>query len=181
MSSSRTIRPSNDILSHSELDENLEEWINEDSLDDVPLPTSDILEGIQSYAGHLYANVIDGRRAECFSSMNGTALIAMGVLLEEMSNEILGETGDLVLAEHEHDDDDDDGDIEDTMGPYISDVSVGSGMQTTRSNRKRSASATSKVSSRNVSETEEERNKKPRNKKMRRDKSVIQPTEGEMK
>ncbi|KAI8629928.1 hypothetical protein F5Y19DRAFT_63892 [Xylariaceae sp. FL1651] len=58
------------------------------------LPDSDMLKAIHSYAGHFYgANVIDER------SMDETALLAFGILLEETSREVLGKKGDLVFTE----------------------------------------------------------------------------------
>lgn len=42
-----------------------------------------------------------GRSQDDYQSMDETALIAMGILLEEMAQESLGETGDLILVEEE--------------------------------------------------------------------------------
>ncbi|KAJ9195639.1 hypothetical protein DTO164E3_6715 [Paecilomyces variotii] len=42
-----------------------------------------------------------GRSQDDYQSMDETALIAMGILLEEMAQEYLGETGDLILVEEE--------------------------------------------------------------------------------
>lgn len=174
MSSSRAVRPSNDILSRLERDEALDNWIDEDSLDDVPLPESDIIEAIQSYAGHFYANTVDSRRTEHFSSMNGTALIAMGVLLEELGEELLGKTGDMVLVEREDGDDYD-------SGYYASDASISS-THTGRASRKRSASIMSKGTSKHMSGTEGDSStsrKTGKNKRPRLGKSVMQPTDAE--
>ena len=168
MSSTRAVRPSNDILSRLEGDEDLEDWIDEETLNDVPLPESDIIEAVQSYAGHFYANTTDTRRTEHFSSMNGSALIAMGVLLEELGNELLGETGDMVLVERE------DGDNYDS-GHYASDVSISSSTHTGKTSRKRSASVMSRGTSKHMSGTEEESSssrKRGKNKKRRLDKSA---------
>lgn len=175
MSSSRAVRPSNDILSRLEGGEDLDDWVDEESLDDVPLPESDILEAVQSYAGNFYANTGDNRRTEPFSSMNGTALIAMGVLLEELGNELLGETGDMVLVERE------DGDNYDS-GHYASDASISSSTHTGKMNRKRSASVMSRGTSRHVSGTEEDSSssrKRGKNKKPRLDKSAARSTHAE--
>lgn len=171
VSSTRAVRPSNAILSRLEGDEDLEDWIDEETLDDIPLPESDIIEAVQSYTGHFYANTTDSRRTEHFSSMNGSALIAMGVLLEELGNELLGETGDMVLVERE------DGDNYDS-GHYASDVSISSSTHAEKTSRKRSASVMSRGTSRHMSGTEEEsgasrkKGRKGKNKKPRLDKSA---------
>ncbi|EED16537.1 GAJ protein, putative [Talaromyces stipitatus ATCC 10500] len=167
VSSSRAVRPSNDIVSRLEGDEALDDWIDENSLDGVPLPSSDMLEAIQSYAGHFYANTVDSRRTEHFSSMDGTALIAMGVLLEEMTEELLGQTGDMVLVEREDDSNDD-------LGYYASEASISS-VHTGRVSRKRSASVMSRGTSKHTSGTEDDSSssrKSGKNKRPRLDKSV---------
>lgn len=172
VSSTRAVRPSNDILSRLQGDDNLGDWCNEETLDDVPLPESEIIEAIQSYAGHFYANTTDSRRTEHFSSMNGSALIAMGVLLEELGSELLGETGDMVLVEREDSDDYD-------SGHYASDVSISSSAHTGKTSRKRSASIMSRGTSKNMSGTEEESSssrKRAKNKKRRLDKSAARST-----
>ncbi|KUL88518.1 hypothetical protein ZTR_05499 [Talaromyces verruculosus] len=175
VSSTRAVRPSNDILSRLEGDEDLEDWIDEETLNDVPLPESDIIEAVQSYAGHFYANTTASRRTEPFSSMNGSALIAMGVLLEELGNELLGETGDMVLVERE------DGDNYDS-GHLASDVTISSSTHTGKTSRKRSASVISRGTSKHMSGTEEESSssRKRGNHKMRRlDKSAARSTHGQ--
>jgi hypothetical protein len=66
-----------------------------------PLPSSDLLQTIHTYSSDFYHNAtLDGGRDD-FRSMDETALIAMGILLEEMAKESLGDTGDLVLVEGE--------------------------------------------------------------------------------
>lgn len=66
-----------------------------------PLPDSDLLKAVHRYVAHFYAAGrgeapdIDSR------SMDETALLAFGVLLEEAAREALGETGDLALVEGE--------------------------------------------------------------------------------
>lgn len=66
-----------------------------------PLPPSDLLQAIHTYSSDFYDNAtVDGGRDD-FRSMDETALIAVGILLEEMARESLGDTGDLVLVEGE--------------------------------------------------------------------------------
>ncbi|EEA21825.1 Meiotic nuclear division protein 1 [Talaromyces marneffei ATCC 18224] len=174
VSSARAVRPSNDILSRLG-GEDFDDWIDDESPDHVHLPESDILEAVQSYAGHFYANTGDNRRTEHFSSMNGSALIAMGILLEELGNELLGETGDMVLVERE------DGDNYDS-GHYASDASITSSAYSGKTNRKRSASVMSRGTPKHMSGTEEEPSssrKRGKNKKPRIDKSAARSTDTE--
>ncbi|OXV05261.1 hypothetical protein Egran_06971 [Elaphomyces granulatus] len=68
---------------------------------ECPLPSSDLLQAIHTYSSDFYDNAaVDGGRDD-FRSMDETALIAVGILLEEMARESLGDTGDLVLVEGE--------------------------------------------------------------------------------
>ncbi|KAI9854829.1 MAG: hypothetical protein M1813_000845 [Trichoglossum hirsutum] len=62
----------------------------------VKLPDSDLLKAIHTYASDFYAR-ISGHWD--WRSMDETALLAMGVLLEEAGRVALGETGDLVFVE----------------------------------------------------------------------------------
>lgn len=86
------------------------------------IPDGDLLRALHTYASDFYARMPDPRVRDrrrrhdsegesfeamkarlkaCrdFKSMDETALIAMGVLMEEMIKESLGETGDLAFAE----------------------------------------------------------------------------------
>ncbi|KAI3342501.1 hypothetical protein F4824DRAFT_446456 [Ustulina deusta] len=71
------------------------------------LPDSDMLKSIHSYASHFYGDlpaikqVIGTETGEGVSerSMDETALLAFGILLEEASREALGKRGDLVFTE----------------------------------------------------------------------------------
>ena len=64
------------------------------------LPDGDLLKAVHAYAADFYAqshkNGDDDSR-----SMDETALMAVGILLEEAAVEMLGKTGDLVLVEGE--------------------------------------------------------------------------------
>lgn len=64
------------------------------------LPDSDLLKDIHAYVADYYelANR-DGHGRIDLKSMDETALIAMGVLLEEACKEALGENGDMVFTE----------------------------------------------------------------------------------
>ncbi|KAI0110795.1 hypothetical protein GGR51DRAFT_76921 [Nemania sp. FL0031] len=71
------------------------------------LPDSDLLKTIHSYASHFYGNLpankqtISSPTGEGVSerSMDETALLAFGILLEEAGREALGKRGDLVFTE----------------------------------------------------------------------------------
>ena len=63
------------------------------------LPDSDLLKTIHAYASDFYANATaDGGKSD-FKSLDETALLAVGILLEEAAAEALGKTGDLALVE----------------------------------------------------------------------------------
>jgi hypothetical protein len=68
---------------------------------DQRLPDSDLLKAIHAYASDFYSMATPDQGRCDFRSMNETALLAMGVLLEEAAVEVLGETGDMVLVEPE--------------------------------------------------------------------------------
>ena len=74
-------------------------FANEDIPEDQPLPDSDLLKAIHAYTSDLYANKTVDRGQSAWRSMDETALIALGFLLEETAVEALGETGDLALVE----------------------------------------------------------------------------------
>ncbi|KAI9756513.1 MAG: hypothetical protein M1815_003384 [Lichina confinis] len=64
------------------------------------LPASDMLQAIHAYASDYYARATRARgRAGDWYSMDETALLALGVLLEEACLLSLGDTGDLALVE----------------------------------------------------------------------------------
>ncbi|KAI0528172.1 hypothetical protein F5B22DRAFT_641145 [Xylaria bambusicola] len=71
------------------------------------LPDSDLLKTIHSYASHFYEDLPANKQAirsetgEGISerSMDETALLAFGILLEEAGREALGQKGDLVFTE----------------------------------------------------------------------------------
>lgn len=66
------------------------------------LPDSDLLKDVHAYVADYYeATNRDGPGGYDFNfkSMDETALIAMGILLEEACKEVLGENGDMVFTE----------------------------------------------------------------------------------
>ncbi|KAI1389621.1 uncharacterized protein F4822DRAFT_206337 [Hypoxylon trugodes] len=70
------------------------------------LPDSDMLKAIHAYSSHFYAALATRQQqGEALGrninerSMDETALLAFGILVEEASREVLGKTGDLVFTE----------------------------------------------------------------------------------
>jgi hypothetical protein len=66
---------------------------------DVELPDSDLLKAIHAYAADFYDRQFAGDSAVDHQSMDETALLAMGYLINEASTQILGKTGDMALVE----------------------------------------------------------------------------------
>lgn len=62
-----------------------------------------MLKAIHAYASDFYGRAVKGRGMVDFESLDETALLAVGVLMEEMAGEVLGETGDLAFVEGEDD------------------------------------------------------------------------------
>lgn len=93
------------------------------------LPDSDLLKAVHGYASHFYEALgrrrdggeapsrrAGGRRVD-ERSLDETALLAFGILLEEAARESLGRNGDLVFTEGVEDDADGDGDAESELNP----------------------------------------------------------------
>lgn len=70
------------------------------------LPDSDLLKTIHTYASDFYANATSNGGKSDWKSLDETALLAMGILLEEAAAEALGKTGDLALVEPAAEDED---------------------------------------------------------------------------
>jgi hypothetical protein len=68
---------------------------------DQILPDSELLKALHVYSSDFYSMRTEDRGKCDFRSLDETALIALGVLLEEAAIQILGETGDMVLVEPE--------------------------------------------------------------------------------
>lgn len=63
------------------------------------LPDSDLLKALHSYTSDFYSRATRHSGAGNWRSMDETALIAFGILMEEATRDALGETGDLVFTE----------------------------------------------------------------------------------
>ncbi|KAK4237470.1 hypothetical protein C8A03DRAFT_44681 [Achaetomium macrosporum] len=84
-------------------------WANEDLPDGGlgHLPDGRLLKSVHSYASRFYEAAAARLGPRCYvgartideRSMDETALLAFGILLEEASREVLGKTGDLVFTE----------------------------------------------------------------------------------
>jgi len=66
---------------------------------DRPLPSSEILTAIHAYSSDFYAHKLRDNGKHNFYSMDESALLAVGILMEELAKEQLGENGDMVLTE----------------------------------------------------------------------------------
>jgi len=65
------------------------------------LPESDLLKAIHAYVSYFYRSATQDNGRYDFRSLDETALLAIGILLEEAGREILGECGDMTLVEPE--------------------------------------------------------------------------------
>lgn len=65
------------------------------------LPDSDLLKALHCYTSDFYSRTTPRGGAGNWRSMNGTALLALGILMEEATRDVLGQTGDLVFTEGE--------------------------------------------------------------------------------
>ncbi|KAI9673300.1 MAG: hypothetical protein M1829_004365 [Trizodia sp. TS-e1964] len=66
-----------------------------------PLPDSDLLKTIHTYAADFYSKATQNKGETDWRSMDETAMLALGILLEETCLLSLGKTGDLVFTEGE--------------------------------------------------------------------------------
>jgi hypothetical protein len=66
---------------------------------DVDLPDSELLKAIHAYASDYYSRATPGHGTHDFCSMDGSALMALGFLLEATIENSLGENGDMALVE----------------------------------------------------------------------------------
>lgn len=78
-------------------------WADRHLTDNQKLPESDLLKAIHAYSSDFYGRAVKWRGMVDFESLDETALLAMGVLMEEMAGDVLGETGDLAFVEGEDD------------------------------------------------------------------------------
>jgi hypothetical protein len=66
---------------------------------DQKLPSSELLSALHGWFSNYYDRSQASANQKVWKFMDETALIALGILMEESAREILGETGDLALTE----------------------------------------------------------------------------------
>ncbi|KAH7132137.1 hypothetical protein B0J11DRAFT_414002, partial [Dendryphion nanum] len=66
---------------------------------DQKLPNTDLLRALHAYISEFYGRSEARVSQKVWKSMDETALIALGILMEETVKEILGNTGDLAFLE----------------------------------------------------------------------------------
>ena len=76
-------------------------WAHEHLAPNQQLPDSDLLKAIHAYASDYYSRTFGEGAVVDFHSLDETALLCLGILLEEMADEVLGETRDLAFTEGE--------------------------------------------------------------------------------
>lgn len=76
-------------------------WADRHLRDGQVLPESDLLKAIHTYVSDYYGRSTPNKGAADFESLDETALLALGILLEEMAGHVLGQTGDLAFTEGE--------------------------------------------------------------------------------
>ncbi|KAL2040201.1 hypothetical protein N7G274_007104 [Stereocaulon virgatum] len=76
-------------------------WADRFLTEGQTLPESDLLKAIHTYASDFYGRATEGKGLVDFESMDETALLGLGILLEEMAEHVLGKTGDLAFVEGE--------------------------------------------------------------------------------
>lgn len=97
------------------------------------LPDSDLLKAVHAYSSAYYAahrRIAGGEDGEDIDerSMDETALLAFGILLEEAGREVLGKRGDLVFTEAAEPEDDTDELAESSAGILIGHQTSGTGI-----------------------------------------------------
>lgn len=89
-------------------------WADRHLTDKQKLPESDLLKAIHAYTSDFYGRATKNKGAVDFESLDETALLGLGILLEEMAGHVLGDSGDLAFVEGEEiADPDDDADAKD--------------------------------------------------------------------
>ena len=76
-------------------------WADRHLTSEQRLPDSDLLKAIHAYASDFYGRATANGGLLDFESLDETALLGLGVLLEEMAEHVLGDTGDLAFVEGE--------------------------------------------------------------------------------
>lgn len=93
------------------------------------LPESDLLKALHCYTSDFYSRAIADDGTGDYRSMDETALIALGILIEEAARDTLGRTGDLVFTEGQE--------VQDAPGRNVRTASAASNSATVRPSKKR--------------------------------------------
>lgn len=113
------------------------------------LPSSDLLKALHSYASRFYDALGNDDRRKARSvggrninerSMDETALLALGILLEEAGREVLGARGDMVFTEEDVAPTEPEGlrhDQDDLIPEDLANLGLNSGSEHTSSRRRR--------------------------------------------
>ena len=124
-------------------------WADRHLKKEQVLPDSDLLKALHIYASEYYSKALGTQGDVSSESMEETALLALGILLEEAAEHVLGETGDMVLVEGEE--------ISEPEGePSIQDLGLANSVQDQEEQQESSAN-------------ERKRKRRRKNKKSRRE------------
>jgi len=103
-SSSHAVSPESVLFRRKNAPDRYEEddfYFAHESLPPTALPESDLLKALHCYSSDFYSRVVTDPGGADFRSLDETALLSLGILMEEVCRETLGETGDLVFTEGE--------------------------------------------------------------------------------
>ena len=76
-------------------------WADKHLTSSQKLPDSELLKEIHTFTADYYSRTTDNDPKGVYRTMDETALLAMGILLEESVAQILGKNGDLAFMEGE--------------------------------------------------------------------------------
>ncbi|KAL9128983.1 MAG: hypothetical protein Q9217_002458 [Psora testacea] len=76
-------------------------WADRHLRPDQRLPESDLLKALHTYTSDFYERMLGEEAQVSYESLDESALLALGVLMEEAVRGLLGGTGDLALVEEE--------------------------------------------------------------------------------
>ena len=76
-------------------------WADRHLTPDQKLPDSELLKEIHTFTADYYSRTTDNDPKGVYQTMDETALLAMGILLEESVAQVLGKDGDLAFVEGE--------------------------------------------------------------------------------
>ena len=76
-------------------------WADRYLTEEQQLPESDLLKALHTYASDFYSRATNNKGIVDYESLDETALLAMGFLVEAWADDVLGETGHLAFVERE--------------------------------------------------------------------------------